>query len=95
MAGQQQDATLLQQVLPQIPTAIYDSRDAVLQQGAKLHGMVSGIVEGQLARLEGSLNCLIHSQLGAAQLLAHELRSTGVPVGTQVSSLQVRILLRL
>ena len=67
----------------------------MLQQGAKLYSMVSGIVEGQLARLEGSLNCLIHSQLGATQLLAHELRSTGVPVGTQVSSLQVRILLRL
>jgi hypothetical protein len=106
MAGQQQDATLLQQVLPQIPAAIYDSRNAVLQQGARLHGIVSGIVDGQLARLEGSLNCLIHSQLGAAQLLAHQLKSTGVIGATQLpplaswptaqmSSLQVSLLLRL
>lgn len=93
MAGQQQDATLLQQALPQIPTAIYDSRDAVLQQGARLHSLVSGIVHGQLARLEGSVNCIIHSQLGAAQLLVHELRSAGIlgaaqPAG-QMSDLQL------
>ena len=61
MANQQQDATLLQQVLPQIPAASYNSRDAVLQQGARLHSIVSGIVDEQLARLEGSLNYLIHS----------------------------------
>jgi hypothetical protein len=68
--------------------------------------MVSRIVNGRLARLEGSLNCLIHSQLGAAQLLAHQLKSTGTIGATQplplagwptvpMSSLQVSLLLRL
>ena len=56
IAGLQQNAMLLQQVLPQIPAAIYDSCDTVLQQGAQLRSMVNGIVAGQLARLESSLN---------------------------------------
>jgi hypothetical protein len=100
IAGQQQDATLLQQVLLQISTAIYNSCDAVLQQGARLHSLVSGIVQGQLAKLEGSVNCIIHSQLGAAQLLVHELRSAGIlgaaqqPAG-QMSNQQVSLLLHL
>jgi hypothetical protein len=53
--------------------------------------MVSRIVDGQLARLEGSLNCLIYSQLGAAQLLAHQLKSAGVIGAAQVGSLQVSL----
>ena len=66
LSRQQQRATLLQQVLPQIPAAIYSSRDALLQQGARLEGLVRTILDGRMARLEGNVNCLINSQLGAA-----------------------------
>jgi len=61
--------TLLQQVMPQIPAAIFNSRDAILIQTAKLQGIVAEMLEGQ-ARLTGSVNCIINSQLGAAQQLA-------------------------
>ena len=57
----------------------------MLQQGARLHSLVSKMVEGQLARLEGSVNCLIYSQLGAAQLLAHELRSVSILAAAQLA----------
>jgi hypothetical protein len=100
MASQQQDATLLQQVLLQIPIAIYNSCNAVLQQGARLYSLVSRIVQGQLAKLEGSVNCIIYSQLRAVQLLVHKLRSAGIleaaqqPAG-QMSNQQVSLLLHL
>jgi hypothetical protein len=70
---QQQQATLLQQVLPQISTAIYNSRDVLLQQGARINAAVQTTLDGQLAKLEGSVNCLINSQLRAAQLVARQL----------------------
>ena len=65
-------------MLPQIPTAIYNSRDAVLQQGARLEGLVRTILDGRMARLEGNVNCLINSQLGAAQQLAEQLQLVGI-----------------
>jgi hypothetical protein len=72
---QQQQATLLQQVLPQVSAAIYNSCDALLQQGARINAAVETTLDGRLAKLEGSVNCLINSQLGAAQLLAGQLDS--------------------
>ena len=85
---QQQQATLLQQVLPQVSAAIYDSRDVLLQQGARINAAVEATLDGRLAKLEGSVNCLINSQLGAAQLLAGQLSSTSAraaqPAGGQL-----------
>jgi hypothetical protein len=78
LAVQQQQATLLQQVLPQVSAAIYNSRDALLQQGARINAAVETTLDGRLAKLEGSVNCLINSQLGAAQLLlAGQLNAAG------------------
>lgn len=71
---QQRQATLLQQVLPQVSAAIYNSRDALLQQGARINAAVETTLDGRLAKLEGSVNCLINSQLGAAQLLAGQMQ---------------------
>jgi hypothetical protein len=75
-------------VLPQIPAAVYDSRDAILQQMAGLRSLVTGMADKQLTRLEVSVNCLINSQLGAAQLLAAELRSSAATahLAGQISS---------
>ena len=75
MTVQQQQATLLQQVLPQVSAAIYNSRDVLLQQGARINAAVETTLDGRLAKLEGSVNCLINSQLEAAQLLAGQLDS--------------------
>jgi hypothetical protein len=73
--------TLLQQVMPQIPGAIFNSRDTLLFQTAKLQDMVAEMLEGQ-ARPTGSVNCIINSQLGAAQQLAQQpaqqLNSSGI-----------------
>jgi Transcriptional activator of glycolytic enzymes len=87
LSGQQQHATLLQQVLPQIPAAIYSSRDALLQQGARLEGLVRTVLDGRLARLEGNVNCLINNQLGAAQQLAEQLQLIGIGA-TQQAAIQ-------
>lgn len=65
LARVQQQVTLLQQALPQIPAAIYDCRDALLAQGAKLNGLIQSVLDGRLSRVEGTLNCLVQSQLGA------------------------------
>ena len=64
-------------MLPQIPAAVYSSCDAVLQQGARLEGLVCTILDGRMARLEGNVNCLINSQLDAAQQLALQLQLIG------------------
>jgi hypothetical protein len=80
---QQQQATLLQQVLPQVSAAIYNSRDALLQQGARINAAVETTLDGRLAKLEGSVNCLINSQLGAAQLLAGQLDSANARAAQQ------------
>jgi hypothetical protein len=32
------------------------------------------MLDGRLAKLEGSVNCIINSQLGAAQLLAEQIQ---------------------
>jgi hypothetical protein len=65
LVWEQQRATQLQQALPQIPAAIYDCRDALLAQGARLNGLiqsvVQSVVEGRLARVEGTLNCWVQS----------------------------------
>jgi hypothetical protein len=66
LTGQQRQLTLLQQALPQIPTAIYDTRDAMLQQGARLDGLVRTVLDGRLAGIEGNINCLINAQITAA-----------------------------
>jgi hypothetical protein len=90
LSGQQQHATLLQQVLPQIPAAVYSSCDAVLQQGGRLEGLVRIILDGRMARLEGNVNCLINSQLEAAQQLALQLQLIGVGA-TQPATRQVQL----
>jgi hypothetical protein len=94
LTREQQRATLLQQALPQIPAAIYDCRDALLAQGAKLSGLIQTMVDGRLARVEGTLNCLVQSQLGAAQLLAEQLTSLGMEAVLQ-PGIQVSLTLRL
>jgi hypothetical protein len=48
----------------------------MLQQGARINAAVETALKGRLARLEDSVNCLINSQLGAAQLLAEQVTST-------------------
>ena len=85
---QQQQATQLQQVLPQISVAIYNSCDVLLQQGARIDAAVQTTLDGRLAKLEGSVNCLINSQLGAAQLLAELLDSTGTRAAQHPFALQ-------
>jgi hypothetical protein len=77
-------------VLPQIPAAIYNSRDAVLQQGARLEGLVRTILDERMARLEGNVNYLINSQLGAAQQLAEQLRLIGIGA-TQQAAMQATL----
>jgi hypothetical protein len=78
LTPQQQQATVLQQALPHISVAIYDSRDALLQQEitaaiqTTLDGKLAKL-DGRLDKLEGSVNCMINSQLGAAQLLAEQV----------------------
>jgi hypothetical protein len=52
---------LLQQVLLQVSAAIYNSCDALLQQGARINAAVETTLDGWLAKLEGSVNCLINS----------------------------------
>ena len=59
LTKEQQYATLLQQALPQIPAAIYDCRNTLLVQGAKLSGLIQTMMDGRLARVEGTLNCLV------------------------------------
>jgi hypothetical protein len=36
------------------------------------------MIDGKLAQVEGSLNCLVQSQLAAAQQLAEQLRIYGI-----------------
>jgi len=83
----QQQATLLQQALPQIPAAIYNCRDALLAQGAKLNGLIQSVLDGRLMRVEGTLNCLVQSQLGAAQQLAEQL--TSMQLAEQLTSIGI------
>jgi hypothetical protein len=72
-------------VLPQIPAAIYSSRDALLQQGTRLESLVRTVLDRRLARLEGNVNCLINSQLGAAQQLAEQLQLIGIGATQQAA----------
>jgi hypothetical protein len=73
-------------VLPQILAAIYNSRDVVLQQGARLEGLVRTILDGRMAMLEASVNCLINSQLGAAQQLAEQPQLIGIGATEQTTA---------
>lgn len=77
-------------MLLQIPAAIYSSCDAVLQQGGRLEGLVCIILDRRMARLEGNVNCLINSQLEAAQQLALQLQLIGVGA-TQPATGQVQL----
>jgi hypothetical protein len=45
-------------------------------ESRKLRTEVETTLDGRLAMLEGSVNYLINSQLGAAQLLAEQVNST-------------------
>jgi hypothetical protein len=82
---QQQQATLLQQVLPQVSAAIYNSCNFLLQQGARINVAVETTLDGRLAKLEGGVKCLINSQLGAAQLLAGQLSSVNAGAAQPVA----------
>jgi hypothetical protein len=73
LAGEQLQATLLQQALSQIPAAIYSCRNALLAQRAQLNGLIQSVLDNRLAGVEGTLNCLVQCQLGAAQQLAEQL----------------------
>jgi hypothetical protein len=42
------------------------------------------VIEGKLAQVEGTLNCLIQSQLAAAQQLAEQLRIYGIEAPQQL-----------
>jgi hypothetical protein len=95
LARVQQQATLLQQALPQIPAAIYNCRDALLAQGTKLNSLIQSVLDGRLMRVEGTLNCLVQSQLGAAQQLAEQLTSIGIDAAQQLPGIQVSLTLRL
>jgi hypothetical protein len=84
LAGEQLRATLLQQALPQIPAAIYSCRDALLAQGAQLNILIQSVLDNRLARVEGTLNCLVQCQLGAAQQLAEQLQLFGIDAVQQL-----------
>jgi len=59
----QQRSQQLQQVLLHIDAALYGSRDAVLQQGAKLEDLVTC---PKMEGIEATLNALIQGQIRGA-----------------------------
>jgi hypothetical protein len=61
----------------------------MLQQGARLEGLVRTALDERMARLEGKVNCLINSQLEAAQQLAELLQLIAVGA-TQPATEQLR-----
>lgn len=75
----------LQQVLPHIDIAVYSSRDAVLQQGAKLEDFVRTSLAPKMEGIEATLNALAQGQIRGAQLVAEQL---GMSEVSQFYSLQ-------
>jgi hypothetical protein len=43
------------------------------------------MIDGKLAHVEGTLNCLVQSQLAATQQLAEQLRIYGIEASQQLS----------
>lgn len=72
-------------MLPHIDAAVYSSRDAVLQQGAKLEDFVRTSLAPKVEGIEATLNALVQGQIQGAQLVAKQL---GMSQVSQFYSLQ-------
>jgi hypothetical protein len=63
----------LQLALPHIDAAVYSSRDAMLQQGAKLGDFVRMSLAPKVEGIEATLNALVQGQIRGAQHIAKQL----------------------